>query len=724
MNRRNTFLWFVVASIGFVLLVILSLTVIFWQQLPAGDRAYLVQLGRQNLVYLFSAAVLLLAGFGFALDWLFRLYILPIDKIASETRLIHSVNPSHRIHIEGVRDIVRLVNVINESADRYEDLFNQVEKKIDSARAEAEEEKNILAAIVAELPEGVLICNTEGQILLYNTRVAQLLIGTAENEPVDSVPPKSGSGRFIGLGRSVFGLIDKHLIVHALGEIADKLKRKESDVVAYFVVFGLDRRLLRVEAVPILNHRREFTGFILIFHDITQQLETEKQLDTLLRSLSRSTRSSLASIRAAIEAILDYPGMDSRQLQKFKEIIHQESIAIGKIIDKTTSYYSRQLQTRYPLVRVPAGEIIAAVAGKTREKLGLAVRIETGAVDVWIQVDSYSILAALLFVQERLRTETGSETFSCRVLREGRFACLDFIWTGRPIRMETIRKWQDQPVAVADEVLSSTLREVIGHHRAEIWSHSLDTGGQAYLRFLFPATDTADVEHIRNLTILSRSRPEFFDFDLFSQPGQVPELDNRKLTELTYTVFDTETTGLDPKGGDEIISIGAVRVVNNRLLHSEFFDQLVDPQREISPQSIDIHGIQPQMLKNQPTIDRVLPLFHQFADETILVAHNAAFDMRMLQLKETAAGITFANPVLDTLLLSAVVHPGHENHDMEQIAERLGVSIVGRHTALGDAIATGEIFLKLIPLLESQGITTLKQARSASRKSYYARLKY
>ena len=87
-------MWFVVGSIGFTLLVILSLTVIFWQQLPAGDRAYLIELGRQNLGFLFSAAVLLLAGFGFALDWLFRLYILPIDKIASETRLIHSVNPS------------------------------------------------------------------------------------------------------------------------------------------------------------------------------------------------------------------------------------------------------------------------------------------------------------------------------------------------------------------------------------------------------------------------------------------------------------------------------------------------------------------------------------------------------------------------------------------------------------------------------------------------------
>jgi DNA polymerase-3 subunit epsilon len=201
-------------------------------------------------------------------------------------------------------------------------------------------------------------------------------------------------------------------------------------------------------------------------------------------------------------------------------------------------------------------------------------------------------------------------------------------------------------------------------------------------------------------------------------------LDSLPLTDLAYTVFDTETTGLDPKGGDEIISIGAVRIVNGRLLRGETFDQLINPMRSLPWKSIQIHGIQPDMLEDQPTIGEVLPQFYRYADKTILVAHNAAFDMRMLQLKESASGIRFTHPVLDTMLLSAVVHPGQKDHNIEEIAQRLGIRIVGRHTALGDAIVTAELFLKLIPLLQSQGIVTLKEARAASQKTYYSRLKY
>jgi len=130
------------------------------------------------------------------------------------------------------------------------------------------------------------------------------------------------------------------------------------------------------------------------------------------------------------------------------------------------------------------------------------------------------------------------------------------------------------------------------------------------------------------------------------------------------------------------------------------------------------------LLPSQPVITEVLPGFHAFTADSVLVAHNAAFDMRFLQLKEKATGLHFDNPVLDTLLLSSVVHPNQEGHSLDAIAERFNITIVGRHTALGDALVTAEILLKLIPLLEAQGIHTLEEALSASFKSPFVKIKY
>ena len=84
----------------------------------------------------------------------------------------------------------------------------------------------------------------------------------------------------------------------------------------------------------------------------------------------------------------------------------------------------------------------------------------------------------------------------------------------------------------------------------------------------------------------------------------------------------------------------------------------------------------------------------------------------------------FTQPVLDTLLLSAVLHQDLQSHQLEAIAERLGINVIGRHTALGDAIVTGEAFLKMIPLLAERGVLTLKHARDAAEKTFYARVKY
>jgi len=227
-----------------------------------------------------------------------------------------------------------------------------------------------------------------------------------------------------------------------------------------------------------------------------------------------------------------------------------------------------------------------------------------------------------------------------------------------------------------------------------------------------------------NASISCSGRPVYYDFDLFRAVAARGAVDDLPLTELVYTVFDTETTGLKPAEGDEIIAIGAVRVVNRRIVPGETFDQLIDPRRPITSASTRVHGIDNAMLQGRPLITEALPRFHRFCADTVLVGHNLAFDMRFLAEKEASTGIAFRQPLLDTLLLSAVLHPALGDDRLEAIAHRFGIEVVARHDALGDAMLTAEIFLRMLPLLAERGISTLRAARTAAEKTRYARIRY
>lgn len=212
------------------------------------------------------------------------------------------------------------------------------------------------------------------------------------------------------------------------------------------------------------------------------------------------------------------------------------------------------------------------------------------------------------------------------------------------------------------------------------------------------------------------ARPVVYDFEMNTREasGNIMEV---PLRDLTYVVFDTETTGLLPDR-DEVVQIGALRVVNCQQASGEVLDLLVNPGRPIPARSTAVHGVTNEMVKNAPGMAQAGRRFHSFARDAVLVAHNAPFDMAFFHRHAASIGAAFDNPVLDTVLLSAVLFGMTEGHTLDELVERLEIELKeeDRHTALGDAIATRDVFLRMIPMLEARGLTTFGAVLTKMRR--------
>jgi DNA polymerase III epsilon subunit family exonuclease len=187
------------------------------------------------------------------------------------------------------------------------------------------------------------------------------------------------------------------------------------------------------------------------------------------------------------------------------------------------------------------------------------------------------------------------------------------------------------------------------------------------------------------------------------------------LSELTFAVLDCETTGLEPDGGDRVVSLGAVRLRQGALRPEETFHTLVDPGRPVPLSSTRIHGLDDAGLRGAPSLEEVLPAFLRFVEGAVLVGHDVWFDLCFLRRGTDALhqpALERSHAVLDTRLLGKLVH-GRSGDSLDRLAERLGVPLEGRHSALGDALIAGRILERLLPSLESRGMGTLQAVLAA-----------
>ncbi|MXU64720.1 DNA polymerase III subunit epsilon [Oceanomicrobium pacificus] len=163
-------------------------------------------------------------------------------------------------------------------------------------------------------------------------------------------------------------------------------------------------------------------------------------------------------------------------------------------------------------------------------------------------------------------------------------------------------------------------------------------------------------------------------------------------------VLDTETTGFDPDGGDRIVEIGCVELVNH-MPTGRTYHQYINPERDMPQSAFEVHGLSEEFLSDKPVFAKVGQAFRDFAGDAKLVIHNAAFDMKFLnaELKWMGLPLLPMDQAIDTLDMARRRFPGAQN-SLDALCRRFGVdnSMREKHGALLDAEILAEVYLELI----------------------------
>jgi DNA polymerase-3 subunit epsilon/CBS domain-containing protein len=190
------------------------------------------------------------------------------------------------------------------------------------------------------------------------------------------------------------------------------------------------------------------------------------------------------------------------------------------------------------------------------------------------------------------------------------------------------------------------------------------------------------------------------------------------LSALPVVVLDVESTGLDPEH-DRVVQVGAVAMLGETVLEAPRIDRLVNPGVAISPVSTDIHGIDDDAVAGAEPFAAVVPALEAILASRVVVGHHVGFDLAILRHEAARAGRPWADPpALDVAMLTGALAPTLRDLGLETIAAHLGVTVKGRHTALGDCLTTAAVYARLLGRLREAGVRTLGEAHAfAARRS-------
>jgi DNA polymerase-3 subunit epsilon len=627
-----------------------------------------------------------IAGFGIlglvTLTWyLFDLNVAkPIQGLAGSLRARVHAEVDKGIEAGEARYLGDLAPAAAAAALTLAETRNALAEAIGRETARLTSEKARLEALLADVPVGVVLCSSEHQLVFYNGQALDLL----------------GSG---GLDRGVFEYLREAPLRQAYARLRDT---GDPDAASDLLCATADGARMLAARMRLVSTDRAAPGYVLTLRDVTAELASQVRREALLSDVFDRMRRSAANLQMIVG--VQAPGDAGRT--PLGDALAGEVATLAHSITELSARHEADRQENPASTTIRDADLLD----------GLKARLSASGVDVKVSPSSLllrcnPVEVIDLFSELALAVVRHPDRHTIRISasEDGPGAMLRLSWTGPPLAVGDMDRVLDQHLG--PDAAGVTGRDVLRSHATEAWPESGSPGGEAALCLPLALARRA----VRRPQPIARA--VVYDFDLLSKVRDAG-LAESQLDTLTYVVFDTETTGLLPEKGDEIVQLAAVRIVNGRRVAGEVLDTLVNPGRPIPPGSTEVHGITDAMVADAPGVAEVCRRFHRFAEGAVLVAHNAPFDMSFLTRREAELGIRFENPILDTVLLSAVVFGQNETHSLDALAHRLGLTIPEelRHTALGDTQATADALLKLLPMLKARKVTTFGEALAEVRR--------
>jgi DNA polymerase-3 subunit epsilon len=601
----------------------------------------------------------------------------PIERIGRGA-MAAAFGGAGRIGTDGAEYLGPLAAGAEAAAEALAAARAETAKAVAEATQDAARRRRQLEAVLRDLDQAVVICTLDHKVLLYNRRAAALL----------------GSAGELGLGRSLFSVAAAQPFQHALSAARRNVDARGAadgaDSVPFVAATADGGRSLQGRLRLLSDpDGGQTSGYVLSFDDVT-----EDHAGRLRRF--RLARRGGASIAAALE--------DAAGEVDQPETLAGARAAVERFTDEARSLF----ETAWPKSDVWSTTLFTAIIRRRTGPQNFSAEIM--GQPVWLRGDPSGLVEMLDTLLNRIADGLGVRAFQLEALPEEGRVTLEIRWRGDLAPDALLGPWGAE--ALDAGIGGVTPDELLAAHGAKI-EQELRADGMTVLRLRLPAPSQPHESAIAR----AEARPEFYDFDLLDRPLAETVCEEASLRSLSYVVFDTETTGLNPSGGDRIVQLAGVRIVNGRVLRGEAFDVLVNPGRPIPPAATKIHRITDQMVAVAPRSAQALRRFHAFAEGAVLVAHNAAFDMRFVMQEADPDGPAFDHTVLDTVLLAAHLHGQSDSLTLDALAERFAVDLPAehRHTALGDSLATAEVLLRLIDMLEAVGVRTLGDALTASR---------